>query len=72
MNRKQEKAAKKTFCLPRKMKRQLAEYSKETSTSEAELLRQMIREFFERRTPQDQWKEKVDAYYEHLELEGES
>lgn len=48
MNRKPEKAAKKTFCLPSQMKRQLAEYSRKSGLSEAELLRQMIREFFER------------------------
>lgn len=47
---KREKAAKKTFCLPQKMKNQLAKYSKETGISEAELLRQMIREFFERKS----------------------
>ena len=42
MNRKQEKAAKKTFCLPQKMKDWLSRLSKETQISEAEHLRRAI------------------------------
>ena len=42
MNRKQEKAAKKTFCLPRKMKDWLSRLSKETQISQAEHLRRAI------------------------------